>query len=78
MYTTYHLTSAQEINSDILDSIKATFKSKPITIIVEEDENDLELTTEMKAVLDERLQEDEKTYLTANESINQLNKKYGL
>jgi hypothetical protein len=78
MYTTYHLTSAQEINADILDSIKATFKSKPITIIVEEDEDDFELTTEMKVVLDERLEEDEKTYLTAEESINQLNKKYGL
>ncbi|MDR3693911.1 hypothetical protein [Mucilaginibacter sp.] len=78
MYTTYHLTSAQEINSDIIDSIKATFKSKPITIIVEEDEDDFELTTEMKGVLDERLQEDEKTYLTVGESINQLNKKYGL
>jgi hypothetical protein len=78
MYTTYHLTSAQELNADILDSTKATFKSKPITIIVEEDEDDFELTTEMKAVLDERLQEDEKTYLTAEESINQLNKKYGL
>jgi len=78
MYTTYHLTSAQDINADILDSIKATFKSKPITIIVEEDEADFELTTEMKGVLDERLQEDEKTYLTAGESINQLKKKYGL
>ena len=35
MYTTYHLSSAQEVNSDILDAIKAVFKSKPITIIVE-------------------------------------------
>ena len=78
MYTTYHLTSAQEVNSDILDAIKATFKSKPITIIVEEDEDDFELTTDMKNVLDERLQEDEKTYLTSEDSINQLNKKYGL
>lgn len=56
MYTTYHLTSAQELSTDILDSIKATYKSKAITIIVEEDDNDIELT----------------------ESINQLNKKYGL
>ena len=31
-----------------------------------------ELTVEMKAMLDERLQEDEDTYLTAEESINQL------
>lgn len=78
MYTTYHLTSAQEVNSDILDAIKATFKSRPITIIVEEDKEDFELTTEMKPVLDERLQEDEKTYLTGEDSIKQLNKKYGL
>ena len=55
MYTTYHLTSAQEVSSDILDAIKATFKSKPITIIVEAYEEDFELTTEMKTVLDERL-----------------------
>jgi hypothetical protein len=78
MYTTYHLTSAQDINSDIIDAIKATFKSKPITIIVEEDHEDFELSTEMKSILDERLQEDEKTYLSAEDSIKQLNKKYGL
>jgi C4-type Zn-finger protein len=78
MYTTYHLTSAQEVNTDILDAIKAAFKSKPITIIVEEDDGDSELTADMKTVLEERLQEDEKTYLTAEDSISQLNKKYGL
>lgn len=78
MYTTYHLKSAQEVNSDLLDAIKATFKSKPITIIVEEDEGDFELTSEMKDVLAERLQEEENTYLTAEESLNLLSKKYGL
>jgi hypothetical protein len=78
MYTTYHLSSAQEITSDILDSIKATFKSKPITIIVEEDDSNFELTAEQKAVLDERFQEDTDSYLTSEESISQLNKKYGL
>ena len=78
MYTTYHLTSAQELSTDILDAIKATFKSKPITIIVEEDDSDFEFTTGMKTVLDERLQEDENSYLSAEESISQLNKKYGL
>jgi tRNA(Ser,Leu) C12 N-acetylase TAN1 len=76
MYTTYHLASAQEINSDILDAIKAAFKSKPITIIVEEDNQ--ELTAEMKEVLNERLNEDETTYISAQESINRLNKKHGL
>ena len=78
MYTTYHLSSAQDINADILDAIKAAFKSKPITIIVEEDEDDAELSAEMKAILDERLNEDEKTYISAEESISRLNKKYGL
>lgn len=78
MYTTYHLNSAQDVNSDILDAIKATFKSKPITIIVEEDEDGFELTSEMKAILDERLEEDEKTYISAEDSITHLQKKYGL
>lgn len=78
MYTTYHLTSAQELSTDILDAIKTTFKSKPITIIVEEDDSDFGLTADMKAVLDERLNEDERTYLSADESLDQLNKKYGL
>ena len=78
MYTTYHLTSAQEVSTDILDAIKATFKSKPITIIVKEDHGDFELTADMEAILDDRRQEDEKTYLTAEEFINELNKKYGL
>jgi hypothetical protein len=78
MYTTYHLTSAQEVSTDILDAIKATFKSKPITIIVEEDNGDVELSMEMKAVLEERLLEDENTYLSEEQSINQLSKKYDL
>ena len=78
MYTTYHLTSAQEVSTDILDAIKATFKSKPITIIVEEDDNNYELTAEMMDVLNNRLLEDEKTYLSADDSINKLNEKYGL
>lgn len=37
MYTTYHLASAQDISTDILEAIKANFKSKPITITVEEE-----------------------------------------
>jgi hypothetical protein len=37
MYTTYHLSSAQEITPDILEAIKIAFKSKPIKITVEEE-----------------------------------------
>ncbi len=78
MYTTYHLKSADELTSDILDSIKATFKSKPITIIVEEDENEMDLSDEMKAILDERLLEGDTGSLSSEESINRLSKKYGV
>ena len=78
MQKKFHLSSAQEVNTEILDAIKVAFKSKPITITVEEDENDYEITSEMKSVLDNRMQEEESTYLTAEESIRKLNKKYGL
>jgi hypothetical protein len=78
MYTTYHLSSAQEVNTDILDAIKATFKSKPITIIVEEDAEGYELADELKTILDSRLLEDDKDYLTSEQSIQQLKTKYGL
>ena len=78
MLTTYYLESAQEVNTDLLDSIKATFKSKSITITVEEADCDNELTDEMKAILDERLMEDENNYITDEESIAQLKEKYCL
>ena len=76
MYTTYHLSSAQEVNSDILDAIKLAFKS--ITTTIEEEEQDLELSQEIKNLLDERLLENESDYITADESIKQLKEKYGL
>jgi hypothetical protein len=79
MYTTYHFLSAQELSSEILDSIKAKFKSKPITIIVKEnDDNEIELSNEMKSILNDRLKEDESTYITLNESMERLKNKYGL
>jgi len=77
MYTTYHLDSAQDITPDILEAIKIAFKSKPITITIEEDD-DFELTQEMKMILDERLEEDGSDYISAEESISQLKSKYGL
>ena len=55
MYATYHLSSAEEVNTELLDAIKATFKAKPITIIVEEDEDNELLSAEMKSELDNRL-----------------------
>lgn len=60
MYTVYHLSSAQEISPDILEAIKVAFKSKPITITVEEE---LDTTAYLmsspanKAVLDKSIQQ---------------------
>jgi hypothetical protein len=78
MYTTYHLSSAEELNADIINAIKTLFKSKPITIIVEDNDEDIVLTTEMKAILDERLQENGSDDVSADESIHHLKSKYGL
>jgi hypothetical protein len=78
MYTTYHLSSAQDINSDILEAIKTAFQSKPITIIVEEDTDEYELSAAMKQQLDQRLSDKEAIFISSEESINLLNKKYGL
>jgi len=75
MHTTFHLNSAQDVSSDLLDAIKAAYKSKPITIIVEEEED---LSQEMKIILDNRLQEDESTYITSKQSVDMLKKSYGL
>ena len=37
MYTTYHLSSAEEVTTELLESIRSAYKSKPITITVEEE-----------------------------------------
>ncbi len=47
-----HLSSAQDVTIDILEAIKANFKSKPILITVEEEEI-FELSEDLKAILDE-------------------------
>jgi hypothetical protein len=61
MYTTYHLASAQDITPDLLDSIKATFKSRPVTITVAEE---LDATAYLmsspanKAVIEKSMEQD--------------------
>jgi len=37
MYSTYHFKSANEININIIDSIKVSFESKAVVITVEEE-----------------------------------------
>lgn len=75
MNTTYHLSSAEEVPS-IVNSIMSAYKSKAITITIEEDED--ELSEEMMAILDKRLAEDDSDYLTAEQSIVQMKAKYGI
>lgn len=56
MHTTYYLSSAQEINVDILEAIKIAFKTKPITITIEEQSN-FELSEDTEKMLDTRLKD---------------------
>lgn len=60
MYTTYHFKSATEINADILDVIKAAFKSKPIKLTVEEDNDETTflLSNANKSTLLQSIEED--------------------
>ena len=70
MYTTYHLTSAQELSTDVIDAIKAAFKSKPIklTIEVEDDETAFLMANPAnKAMLLDSIQQDKNGQsITAN------------
>jgi thiamine phosphate synthase YjbQ (UPF0047 family) len=77
MYTTYHLSSAQDVSTDILDAIKIAFKSKAISITIRE-KNDYDISEDIKKILDERLIEDESDYISSDESIRQLKMKYGV
>jgi hypothetical protein len=54
MQTTYHLSSAQDINTNIIDAIKIAFQSKAITITIEEDFA-YKITDGTKKMLDNRL-----------------------
>lgn len=39
MQTTYHISSAQDLSIELLEAIKAKFKSKPICITVEDEKD---------------------------------------
>lgn len=63
MYTTYHLSSAQEITTDILEAIKANFKSKPIVITVQEEVDTtayLMSSSANKNILNQSIEQDKK------------------
>lgn len=73
---TYHFESADDIPENIIDSIKAAFRSKAVTIVVEEMDVAHELTDEMKSVLDQRIAEPKVDYMSATDSLKQLRDKY--
>lgn len=76
MQTSFHFRSAQDITTEMLDKIKSTYKAKPVTIIVEEDNStDYKLSEEQKHILDQRLEEDIAEYLTSTESLERLKRK---
>lgn len=51
---------------------------KKMKISFEKNEEDFELTDEMKRLIDERLTEDENTYVDAEESLKKISEKYGI
>jgi hypothetical protein len=60
MYTTYHFSSAQELTTDIVDAIKTAFKSKPISITIQEEMDTtayLMSSPANKAMLDKSLEQ---------------------
>jgi hypothetical protein len=56
----------------LIDAVKAIYKTKPITFIVEEEE----LSIEERNILVNRLEEDESTYITSQQSVDMLKKKF--
>lgn len=75
---TYLFESADDIPENIVDNIKAAFRSKAITIVVEETDVTHELTDELKSVLDQRIAEPKVDYISAAKSLEQLREKYGI
>lgn len=66
------------MNNDIIDSIKAAFKSKPIKIVITEDDPAEQLEESLTSLLEERMQDDDSEFLSAKQSLTHLSLKYGL
>lgn len=57
MYSTYHFKNAEDIDTDILNTIKTAFKGKPIVLTVEEDQKDELIPDWHKKIVYQRLAE---------------------
>lgn len=60
------------------ETLVETFLKKMKIRFEKADEDDFELTDEMKRVIDERLRENENTYLDAFESLKKISAKHGM
>lgn len=61
---TYYFESANDIPENIIDSMKAAFRSKAVTIFLVETDVAHELTDEIKSVLDQRIEEPKEDYVS--------------
>ncbi|MEY5048703.1 MAG: hypothetical protein RLZZ175_2062 [Bacteroidota bacterium] len=62
MYTSFHISSAQEITVELIEAIKNTFKSKPISITIEEELDTtafLNSSATNKMILEKSIQQDQ-------------------
>jgi hypothetical protein len=61
-------------------SLPKNFRAKKVEVIIisDEKEENEELSDEQKAILDERLKENEKDCISAESSIHRLKQQYGL
>jgi len=65
------------LNNKEEETFVETFLKK-MKISFEKNEDDFELTDEIRKVIDERLMEDENMYIDAEESLKKVSEKYGI
>ena len=65
------------LNNKEEETFVETFLKK-MKISFEKNEDEFELTDEMKRLIDERSAEDESTYVDAEESLKKISEKYGI
>lgn len=65
-------------NHKVVITLPDDFDSDEVEVIVLSKEDDFILTDEQKAILDERLEEPDENYISAEESLKRLKAKYGV
>ena len=65
-------------NRQINITLPDDFNAEEVEVIILPKQNEFVLTDEMKEILDNRLNEPTKDYLTGDESLNKIKTKYGL